>query len=150
MADYSKILELTNNNPDFKELTERVSKRQKEIQESKPIEYNLKTFLDVSLKGGEPPGAPTAALDLSIEPFKTTIAQGVKFSLSQPQAMTGCLVPELTYLWSGDLGSVHPVPMTPEFSTDYQVRGIKVVNVVVLAGLEPAGSALEMVDIINE
>ena len=64
--------------------------------------------------------------------------------------MTGCLVPELTYLWSGDLGSVHPVPMTPEFSTDYQVRGIKVVNVVVLAGLEPAGSALEMVDIINE
>jgi len=147
LADYSKILELTNSNPDFKELTERVHRRQKEIQESKPIEYNLKTFLDVSLKGREPPGAQTAALDLSVEPFKTTIAQGVKFSLSQPQAMTGCLVPELTYLWSGDLGSAHPVVMTPEFSTDYQVRGIKVVNVVVLAGLEPAGSALEMVDV---
>src|SRR3990167_5383593 len=147
LADYSRILERINNNPDFKELTERVFKRQKEIQESKPIEYNLKTFLDVSLKGGEPPGAQTAALDLSAEPFKTTITQGVKFSLSQPQAMTGCLVPELTYLWSGDLGSAHPVVMTPEFSTDYQVRGVKVVNVVVLAGLEPAGSALEMVDI---
>src|SRR3989338_9350135 len=147
LADYSRILELINNNPDFKEFTERVQRRQKEIQESKPIEYNLKTFLDVSLKGGEPPGAQTAALDLSVEPFKTTIAQGVKFSLSQPQAMTGCLVPELTYLWSGDLGSAHPVVMTQEFSTDYQVRGIKVVNVVVLAGLEPAGSALEMVDV---
>ena len=147
LADYSRILERINNNPDFKELTERVFKRQKEIQESKPIEYNLKTFLDVSLKGGEPPGAQTAALDLSAEPFKTTITQGVKFSLSQPQAMTGCLVPELTYLWSGDLGSAHPVVMTPEFSTNYPARGIKVVNVVVLAGLEPAGSALEMVDI---
>ena len=32
LADYSKILELTNNNPDFKELTERVSKRQKRFR----------------------------------------------------------------------------------------------------------------------
>ena len=165
LADYSRILERINNNPDFKELTERVFKRQKEIQESKPIEYNLKTFLDVSLKGGEPPGAQTAALDLSAEPFKTTIGKpvnpalshpgelpysgkgGVKFSLNQPQTMTGCLVPELTYLWSGDLGSVYPVPTTPEFSTDYQTKGVKVVNVVVLSGLEPVGSALEMVDV---
>ena len=165
LADYSKILELTNNNPAFKELTGRVSARQQEIQESKPIEYNLKTFLDVSLKGGGTPGAPTAVFDLSVEPFKTTIDKqvnpalshpgelsyngkgGVKFSLNQPQTMTGCLVPRLTYLWSGDLGSRYPVPTTPEFSTDYQARGVKVVNVVVLSGLEPVGSALEMEEV---
>ena len=129
------------------------------------MEYNLKTFLDVSLKSGGLIGSQALALDLSAEPFKTTIGKpvnpalshpgelpysgkgGVKFSLNQPQTMTGCLVPELTYLWSGDLGSVYPVPTTPEFSTDYQTKGVKVVNVVVLSGLEPVGSALEMVDV---
>ncbi|MDO8748662.1 MAG: hypothetical protein Q7J72_06095 [Candidatus Omnitrophota bacterium] len=155
LADYSRILELINNNPDFKELTERVYGRQKEIQESKPIEYNLKTFLDVSLKNGGIIKSQALALNLSAEPFKTTtspstaliIDKQVKFSLNQPQAMTGCLVPEFTYLWSGDLGGIYPVPVTPEFSADYQTKGVKVVNVVVLSGLEPVGSALEMVDV---
>lgn len=147
LADYSGILERVNNNPDFKELTERVHIRQKEIQEAKPIEYNLKTFLDVSLKKEGIIESQASALDLTAAPFKTTRGGQIKFSLNQPQIMTGCLVPELTYLWSGDLSGIYPVPVTPEFSADYQTKGVKVVNVVVLSALEPVGSALEMVDI---
>ena len=147
MADYSRILERVNNNPDFKELTERVYIRQKEIQESKPMEYNLKTFLDVSLKKEGIIESQALALDLMAEPFKTIRGREIKFSLNQPQVMTGCLVPALTYLWSGDLGGIYPVPVTPEFSTAYQTKGVKVVNVVVLSALEPVGSALEMEDI---
>ncbi|MEK6567760.1 MAG: tetratricopeptide repeat protein [Candidatus Omnitrophota bacterium] len=147
LADYSKILERVNNNPDFKELTERVQIRQKEIQESKPIEYNLKTFLDLSLKKEGIIESQASALDLTAEPFKTIRDREIEFSLNQPQIMTGCLVPALIYLWSGDLGGIYPVPVTPEFSAAYQIKGVKVVNVVVLSALEPVGSALEMVDI---
>lgn len=146
-ADYSGILELTNNNPDFKELIDRVSLRQKEIQESRLIEHNLKTFLDISLRSDRISESQALTLDLSASPFKAGINEQVKFSLNQPQAMTGCLVPLLTYLWSGDLGDIYPITSTPEFSTGYRTKGVKVVNAAVLAGTEPAGIALEMVDI---
>ena len=93
------------------------------------------------------PESRALALDLSVSSFKAGINEQVKFSLNQPQAMTGCLVPLLTYLWSGDLGDVYPITSTPEFSTGYRTKGIKVVNAAVLAGIEPAGIALEMVDV---
>lgn len=148
-AGYDKIAGLIAGKADFKNLSERIVVRQQEIQESKPIEYNLKMFLDTALKELS---VNQAALELLVEPFKCLSfkQEQVKFSLMQLQMETGCLVPELTYLWSGDLGSVSVVPMAAEFSTEYYSAGTKVVALVVVSPSGIVGSTLEMVEVYNQ
>ena len=143
-AGYEKIVQLIGEKADFKGLEQRVSLRQKEMQELKEIEYNLKMFLDSSLKEGTLNQSP---LELLASPLKADIQEAVKFSSQQPVLQTGCLAPELTYLWSGDLGDVSPVPVEPEFISRYQSSGVKAVNLVVLTPAGVVGSCLEMVEV---
>lgn len=147
-AGYAKILVLILDNPDFKDLTGRASERQKEIQETKPIEYNLKTFLEIAFSSiGAIDGN---GLELDAAPYKMVKTEKASFSAGQPQIQTGCLAPELTYLWSGELGSVMPRPTTAEFSTQYLGKGAKVANLAVLSGQDVIGAALEMVEVYDE
>ena len=143
---YAKILALVSDSPDFKNLRERVMARQKEIDESKPIEYNLRVFLDASL---QQPQSSHAGIELWVSLYKTLSfkQEEVKFSSQQFLIETGCLAPELTYLWSGDLGSISPIPTAQEFTTDYQTLGTRVVNLVVVSPSGVIGSTLEMVDV---
>ena len=144
-AGYAKITELIAQAGALKNLSERESERQKEIRESRPIEYNLKTFLDTALSG---PLDTKAGLELLVSPFKVISLkeEEVKFSLQQVRIEMGCFAPELSYLWSGDLGSIHPQPTAPEFTTSYNAPGVKVVNLAVLSSSGVIGSSLEMVE----
>ena len=142
-AGYEKIVQLIADKTDFKGLGERVSLRQKEISEVKEIEYNLKMFLDSSLKEEALHQSP---LELLVRPPKVEVQEEVKFSSQQPVLQTGCIAPELTYLWSGDLGESVLVPVEPEFVSRYQYPGVKAVNLVVLSPAGVVGSALEMVE----
>lgn len=146
---YGKILALVSEKSDSKNLRERVALRQREINEARPIEYNLKTFLDASLGQSR---LSQAGTELLVRPYKAVSfkQEEIKFASQQFQIETGCLVPELTYLWSGDLGSITPVPAAAEFTTDYQVPGTKVVHLVVLSASGVIGSALEMVEVYNQ
>lgn len=147
---YAKILELISENLEFNNLLGRVRDRQKEIQESKAIDYNLKTFLDAALE--RTVAIETSGLELLVSPYKAVgLAQeDVKFSLQQVQIETGCFAPVLTELWSGDLGSVWPVPTEGEFTTDYQTPGTKVVNLAVLGPTGVMGYVLEMVEVYDK
>ncbi|TAN62032.1 hypothetical protein EPN16_02330, partial [bacterium] len=107
---YAKILALISDNPVFLDLSERALERRKEIQEAKPIEYNLKTFLEIAF--GSIGAIGGSGLELDAVPYKMVKAEKASFSAGQPQIQTGCLAPELTYLWSGELGSVIPKPTT--------------------------------------
>lgn len=165
-AGYARILELIRGNPDFKDIFGRVSSREKEIQEPKPMEYNLKAFLDTTLKQplvNQSVGLPRPSLEsiatyegrgleLLVNPPKVISSkeEEVKFSGQQLQIETGCFAPELTYLWSGDLGNLRPIPTGPEFTTFYQTPGTKVVNLVVLSPAGVIGSALDMVEVYNK
>lgn len=144
-AGYAKIRELIAQTGALKNLSERVLERQKEIRESRPMEYNLKTFLDTALSR---PLDTKAGLELLVSPFKVISLkeEEVKFSLQQVRIEMGCFAPELSYLWSGDLGSIQPQPTAPEFTTVYNAPGVKVVNLVVLSSSGVIGSTLEMVE----
>ena len=93
-----------------------------------------------------------AAPELFVAPYKALSFQHeqVTFSLMQLQMETGCFAPELTYLWSGDLGGNYLAPTTAEFTAQYQSAGTKVVNLVVVSPSGVVGSTLEMVDVYDQ
>lgn len=145
---YGRISELTAGKNEFKELISRLEQRQKEIQESKPIEYNLKTFLDNVFLPQE--NADKVKLELDVAPYKVAGSQEIKFSLKQVTLGTCCLSPDFNYLWSGDLGSVSQSPVEAEFSASYKTPGVKVVNVVVSSAVGAIGQTIEMAEVYNQ
>lgn len=144
VSGYEKIIQLAGENAAFRNIAARAALRQKEITGAKDMEYNLKIFLDSVLKEGLLNQSP---LDLLVSPAKAGLGEDVKFSSRQPVLQTGCIAPELTYLWSGDLGEVDLAPVEPEFVSRYRYPGVKVVNLVVLSPAGVVGSALEMVEV---
>lgn len=141
---YAKILEIVaeKNSEDFEDLSRRVLERQKEIKEAKEIEYNLKTFLGIALQNQSNRNGSLLAV-----PSKASKNEEIKYASERLVFDTGCFSPEFTFLWSGDLGAVKPIPIEAEFVTTYKTKGTKVVNLVILT---PAGSqdaAVEMMDI---
>jgi tetratricopeptide (TPR) repeat protein len=146
-SGYGKILALVSENTaDFKSLSGRTAERLKEIKQQRPIEHNLKTFLDATV-GGYASGQ--GGLEIVVNPYKEFRGGTIRFNVPQLQLETGCLVPELTYLWSGDLGGA-AVPTEPEFSAAYTGIGTKVVNLVVLSADEVMGAAIGMAEIYNQ
>ncbi len=120
--------------------------RLKEIEEQKPIEYNLKTFLDVSLKEGNPPfnfGQP----DLKSSLYNPAQSQALNISASAYLGESGCMQPQLMYLWSGDLGDARPGTEETNFSTKYLHAGTKVINLVVVSPAGIVGRTLDMLDV---
>lgn len=140
---YEKIIQLAAENAAFRDIAARAALRQEEIAGAKDMEYNLKIFLDSVLKEGLLNQSP---LELLVSPAKAGLGEDVKFSSRQPVLQTGCIAPELTYLWSGDLGEVALAPVEPEFVSRYRYPGVKAVNLVVLSPAGVVGSVLEMVE----
>ena len=110
--------------------------RLKEIEENKPIEYNLKTFLDLSLKNG------SSLVEMGKAEFKFSsflLQKGEKAQVSSVVNMpqSGCNQVELQYLWSGDLAGAKPSVNEASFECSYPENGTKVINVVVVS---PAGT----------
>lgn len=123
-----------------------IQKRLKDISESKPIEYNLKTFLDLSLK---PEGA---GFDMSKAEVRTSVyyvkkADVLKVSSSAYIGETGCMQVKLEYLWSGDLGNAEPSTEDLEFDTAYLEEGVKQINVVVVSSLGVIDRAVYFIDV---
>ena len=145
---YGRILELIAGKNEFIELIGRVEQRQKEIKESKPIEYNLKIFLGNVFSPQD--NTDKVSLELDVSPYKVIGSQEVKFSLKQVTLGTGCLSPDFNYIWSGDLGSVSQPPVEAEFSVSYKTPGVKVVNVVVSSAMGTIGQTIEMAEVYNQ
>ena len=109
--------------------------RIKEIQENKPLSYNLKTFLDLSLKN-----------DSTLMEMNKSELRSVNYILAKNQnnivsslvnmPQSGCNQVELQYLWSGDLGGANPGVEMSNFEGAYADPGTKVINIVLIS---PAG-----------
>lgn len=127
---YSKLIELSKDS--FQEKVNLAKERLKEINDTLPMEYNLKTFLDVSLKDENKYYDMTKA-DLRSTPFKLKTNESINVSSSAYNGDSGCMQPELQYLWSGDLGNVKTEISQGSFETKYQDNGIKEINLVVVS-----------------
>ncbi|HNW39022.1 MAG TPA: tetratricopeptide repeat protein [Candidatus Omnitrophota bacterium] len=120
--------------------------RIKEIQENKPLSYNLKTFLDLSLNNEQ------ALIEMNKTELKSSsyILQKnqnntVSSLVSMPQS--GCNQVELQYLWSGDLGGANPAAGESNFSGAYSDSGTKDVNIVIISPAGTVDRSFTMLDV---
>lgn len=127
---YNKLIERAGN--DFIETKTNASERLKEIEEERPIEYNLRTFLDVSLKE-EYAIFDATKVDLRTSPYNVEKDQAVSIDSITYTAESGCMQVELQYLWSGHLGVAQPSLDDSTFNTTYIHPGTKEINLVVFS-----------------
>lgn len=120
--------------------------RLKEIQEDKPIEYNLKVFLDASLKENASIYAP-GKIDLKSAAYVAKKDSPVSISAGGYAAVSGCMSVETQYLWSGDLGAKPSAPGESALTTSYQDPGTKVINLVVISPTGVIDRSFDMVDV---
>lgn len=141
---YDKLLAASQNN--FSETVTLAKDRLKEIEQGKPLEYNLRTFLDLSLKP-ENKQYNTEKIDLKAHPYKAKQQEPINISSSTYVGESGCLQPELQYLWSGDLGSNKPIFDQAGFALTYKDKGTKVINLVVVSPSGIIDRTLDLVDV---
>ncbi|MFH0912900.1 MAG: hypothetical protein V1884_01275, partial [Candidatus Omnitrophota bacterium] len=141
---YNKLLEKTEGG--FLETVKLVNDRLQEIEEQKPLGYNLKTFLDLSLKEGYRAFDMTK-LDLNSSLYRPHKDQGIDISALVYVAETGCMHVEMQYLWSGDIGTASPAPEQQAFDTAYTQAGTKIISVVVISPAGIVDRGIEMLDV---
>jgi len=123
--------------------------RLRELEEKIPMEYNLKTFLDVSLKNdlSEVAYLHEERINLRALPPKKEIGGELDVESLVAAGESGCTQIELIYLWSGYLGDADPSEVEPSFFTKYQHHGSKVINLVVVNPSGIVDYGIEIVDI---
>ncbi|MDD5130125.1 MAG: hypothetical protein PHS66_03615 [Candidatus Omnitrophica bacterium] len=120
--------------------------RMKEIQENKPLSYNLKTFLDLSLnKDSALAEMNKAELRASSYILAKNQSNTVSSVVNMPQS--GCNQVELQYLWSGDLGGVIPGVTEGSFQGAYSDSGTKEINIVIISPAGTVDRSFAMVDV---
>jgi len=141
---YNKLLEKAKDG--YQDTVLLAKDRLGEIEEKKPIEYNLKTFLDASLKE-ENAALDMSKLDLKSAPFKAETGVTLKISSHPYIGQNGCFQVEMQYLWSGDLGAGIPSPSEASFETNYAQPGTKEINLIVISPSGIVDRDINLVDI---
>lgn len=140
---YNKLMEKAKD--DFVETASLTKERLKEIEEAKPLEYELKTFLDASLKE-EYIRLDMTKLDLRSHPYQAKKDEPINISSTVYTAESGCMQVELQYLWSGHLGKTVSPLNEPSFNTTYTQPGSKEINLVVVS---PSGIIDRNIDLLD-
>ena len=127
---------LKNAGDNYASITAQAKERLKEIEENKQISYNLKTFLDLSLK------KDNALLELGKADLKASnylLEKNQQFTVSSLVSMpqSGCNQVQLQYLWSGNLGGASPGVEEGSFEGANVDNGTKEVNIVIIS---PSGA----------
>jgi TolA-binding protein len=133
--DYYDLL-LKNTQDKYPSIVAKTKDRLKEVQENGQISYNLKTFLDLSLK------KESTLMEINkaqIQPSSYILEKNQNTTVSSSVIMpqSGCNQVELQYLWSGDLGGANPVVTESSFQSSYSDSGTKEINMVIIS---PAGT----------
>jgi hypothetical protein len=143
-AHYDKLLEIAGDN--FAESKLLVRERVKEIEEGKPLEYNLKIFLDLSLKS-ENPLSNMSKVELVTLPSEAASNEEINISSSSYLPQSGCLQVEIEYLWSGNTGTKTPSNNEGAFNTTFSEPGTKVIGLVAVSTSGITDRSLAIVDI---
>jgi len=141
---YGKVFEKAKT--DFQDTVELARERTREIDETKALDYNLKTFLDVSLKEYNSTFDMSKVwLDVSLYRLKKEQEVRVMSNAILPE--TGCMSIEAQYLWSGHLGTTKPTTKDPEFTTTHKYSASKEINLVVVTPRGVVDRSLSILDI---
>lgn len=146
-AEYYNLLLAKAKDGAFQETVGLAKERLKEIENKKPIEYNLKTFLDASFKEENAAFVNMTKLDLKVSPSLAGTAEEVSASAKVYTMESGCMEPQIQYLWSGHLGKIEPRPETASFTTTYINPGTKEIGLVVISSSGIVDRSISMVDV---
>ncbi|MFZ2602742.1 MAG: tetratricopeptide repeat protein [Candidatus Omnitrophota bacterium] len=141
---YDKLIERHKDN--FKEIFALVQERLKEIQETKPLEYNLRTFLDLTFNQKKP-SPQEERIDLRAFPYRPKKNSEVNIQATSYLSASGCMQVELQYLWSGETGNTQLSSFAPTFLTQYADSGTKIVYLVVVSPSGVVGTAVEIISV---
>jgi TolA-binding protein len=140
---YKRLIEKAKG--EFSESTALAKERLKEIEESKTLDYNIKIFLDVSLKE-EYTNFNMAKVDLKSSLYRPKKNKEVNLSSLAYPPQSGCMQVVLDYLWSADLGKAKPDSQEASFATSYSEAGTKVIFLVVTT---PSGIIDRNIDLLD-
>ena len=140
---YNKLINAAGKN--FQDTVALALQRLKEIEEGKPIEYNLKTFLDISLKENSLYNMTKSDLKSSIYRLNKDQEDNITSNVSLPES--GCMQVELQYLWSGHTGSANPSSKQSSFNTSYTSPGTKEINLVIVSPIGIIDRNIDLVDV---
>jgi len=131
----------------FPETVKLANARLKEIEDAKPLDYGLKTFLDLAAQEQNPGALDISKTELTSSDHILTKEQKVILSSTSYLPQSGCLQVELQYLWSGNTGSAQPVASEGNFQTYYSDPGTKEVNLVVVSPAGVIGRSFDLLDV---
>ncbi len=140
---YNKLLEKAKDG--FGGTVSLTRERLKEIDEARPIEYNLRTFLDASFKE-EYVHLDMNKINLKPHPYRAKNKETVSVNSITHTPESGCLQLDLQYLWSGDLGQARPASSDSSFNAVYTQAGTKEINLVIVS---PAGIIDRSIDLVD-
>ena len=120
--------------------------RIKEIQDNKSLSYNLKMFLDLSLKN-ESLLMEINKAQLKLESYILEKNQNNAVYALVDMPQSGCNQVELQYLWSGDLGGANPGVEMSNFQGAYADPGTKEINMVIISPAGAIDRSFTMVDV---
>jgi len=120
--------------------------RLKEIEENKQLNYNLKTFLDSTLKK-ENALAETGRSELKISSFILEKGQKLTVSAFANLPESGCNQIQVQYLWSGNLGGANPQTTGGSFEGSYSDAGTKEINIIIISPAGIVDCSFAMVDV---
>lgn len=141
---YNKLLEKAGDS--FSDTVALAKERLAEIEEEKPMEHNLQTFLDVSLKD-EYKLYDMSKSEVKASRHRLKNNQEVRLSSQAYTGESGCMQVELEYLWSGHLGKGKPTTDESAFDTGYNYTGTKEINLVIVGSSGAVDRSLDMLDV---
>lgn len=133
--EYYELL-LKNAADGYAVISSQAKDRLKELQENKQLDYNLKTFLDLSLKS-ENALVETGKAELESSNYLLDQGQQARISSLVNMPQSGCNQVQLQYLWSGDLEGAVAKVQDSSLQCSYSEPGTKTVNIVIIS---PAGT----------
>ncbi len=140
---YNKLIEKSEGN--ITDTFQMAQERLKEISGGMPIEYNLKTFMDTSLKE-EFANLDMSKVDLKSNIYQPKVDQAADINSSTNLSSSGCFNVELQYLWSCDLGDAKPGVNQSGFKTAYKNQGTKMIGLVLVSPSGITGRSLDFID----
>jgi TolA-binding protein len=141
---YSELIQKARS--DFSETVNMAQDRLKEIGESKPLDYNLKTFLDMSLKE-EYVNLNMSKVDLKSSAYRPEAGKEITITATASPEQSGCMQVALEYLWSGDLGNVKPSSQGASLITSYAEPGTKLISLIVTTSSGMLDKAVDLIDV---
>jgi len=121
--------------------------RLNEIAGSRPMAYNLKTFLDAAINHGASLRADASTLGLSADSYTIDKNEFVFISSTAVPLESGCVQVSIEYLWSGQCGKTKPSSDSFSFNTSYDSPGPKVINLVAVSPTGLMGWDFAIIDV---